>query len=102
MSLQPPERNIDSIEPIDRKQQEMIILKNKLITNMRESETELYKKEEEEEKYWEEQIAEKDKILFKIEQDLRDKRLELHLEKQKSLEKPDFLSLEEEVRAAGY
>ena len=31
----------------------MIILKNKLINNMRENETELYKKEEEEEKYWE-------------------------------------------------
>ena len=102
MTMQPPEKNRDTFEPIDRKQQEMIILKNKLINSMRENETELYKKQEEEEKYWEDQIASKEKILFKLEQDMRDKRLELHMEKQKTLERPDFMSLEEEVRATCY
>ena len=37
MSLQPPEKKSDGYESIDRKQQEMIILKNKLIANMREN-----------------------------------------------------------------
>ena len=59
MGLQPPENNINTFEPIDRKQQEMIIMKNKLISQMREAELELNKKEEEEQKYWEEQIQEK-------------------------------------------
>lgn len=69
---------------------------------MRENETELNAKEEEEEKMWEEQIGEKERILFQLEQNLRDKRLELHAEKQKELEVPDFLSIEEEVRSVHY
>lgn len=80
----------------------MIILKNKLMTSMRESETELHKKQEEEEKYWEAQIAEKEKYLFQIEQGLREKRLQLYIEKQKSQEKPDFLSIEEQIRNDHY
>lgn len=37
MSLNPPNKKVDTFEPIDRKQQEMIILKNKLVTTMREN-----------------------------------------------------------------
>ena len=51
---------------------------------------------------WEEQIGEKERILFQLEQNLRDKRLELHAEKQKELELPDLLSIEEEVRSLHY
>lgn len=102
MSTQPPEAKTNMYEPIDRKQQEIIMIKNKLINEMRERELELTKKEEEEQKYWEEQIAEKEKYLFNLEQGLREKRMELHVEKQKSLEKPDFLTMEEEIRAEQY
>lgn len=65
------------------------------MTSMRETEIQLNKKQEEEDKYWEEQVADKEKILFGLEQKLREKRLQLHVQKQKSLEKPDFLSIEQ-------
>ena len=35
MSMRPPKMENDLYEPLDRKQQEMIILKNKLVTQMR-------------------------------------------------------------------
>lgn len=38
MSLASPATKIDTFEPIDRKQQEIIILKNKLVNTMRENE----------------------------------------------------------------
>lgn len=66
MSLTAPNKAINNFEPIDRKQQEMIIMKNKLVTTMRENETELNKLQEEEEKLWEERIADKEKILFRL------------------------------------
>jgi hypothetical protein len=43
MSLRPPGQKMNNYEPIDRKQQEMIIMKNKLISQMREKEGELHK-----------------------------------------------------------
>jgi hypothetical protein len=59
---------------MDRKQQEMIIMKNKLVLQMREKEADLHKEEDEEEKYWEQEIAQKEKILFKIEAEVNSKR----------------------------
>jgi hypothetical protein len=59
MSLKPPNQKLNTYEPIDRKQQEMIIMKNKLISQMREKEEDLHKEEEEEEKYWEQEIVQK-------------------------------------------
>lgn len=50
MSLQPPDIKINTSEALDRKQQEMIVLKNKLMTTMRENERELIEQEEIEEK----------------------------------------------------
>lgn len=35
MCIEAPEKKGDSFEPIDRKQQEMIILKSKLVSQMR-------------------------------------------------------------------
>lgn len=52
MELRPPSNKINTYEPLDRKQQEMIIMKNKLINQMREKETELHKQEEDEEQFW--------------------------------------------------
>ena len=53
MDLKPPSNKINTFEPMDRKQQEMIIMKNKLVGQMREKESELNNEEEEEEKFWE-------------------------------------------------
>jgi hypothetical protein len=36
MTLRPPTQKLNTYEPLDRKQQEMIIMKNKLISQMRE------------------------------------------------------------------
>ena len=64
-SLAPPKKNVDLYEPLDRKQQEIIITKNKLLTEIREKEDAYLKEQEEEEEYWETQIKEKEKILFR-------------------------------------
>ena len=48
MGMRPPESGKNIYESIDRKQQEIIIKKNKLIGEMREKENELQKEEEEE------------------------------------------------------
>lgn len=81
MSLHPPSQKLNTYEPIDRKQQEMIIMKNKLISQMREKEEELHKEEEEEEKYWEQEILQKERIFLKLETELNAKRVELHMQK---------------------
>lgn len=52
----------------------MIIMKNKLVFQMREKEADLHKEEDEEEKYWEQEIAQKEKILFKLEAEVNSKR----------------------------
>lgn len=43
MDLRPPANKLNIFEPLDRKQQEMIIKKNKLISQMREKEADLNK-----------------------------------------------------------
>ena len=43
MGLRPPSQKLNTFEPLDRKQQEMIIMKNKLISQMREKEEDLHK-----------------------------------------------------------
>jgi hypothetical protein len=48
MELRPPANQLNNFEPIDRKQQEMIIMKNKLISQMRDKEADLHKEQEEE------------------------------------------------------
>ena len=97
MDLRPPENKLNTFEPIDRKQQEMIIMKNKLISQMREKETELHREQEEEEKFWENELSQKEKILLKLEMEANSKRMELNSHKN-SLEMPDFISIEDEVR----
>lgn len=52
----------------------------------------MHKEEEEEEKYWEQEILQKERIFLKLETELNAKRVELHLQKT-SVEKPDFASL---------
>lgn len=94
MELQPPKISVSTYEPLDRKQQEIIIMKSKLVTQMREKEEDLQKEEEEEEKYWEEQIHQKEKILMKLEEQVKNSRLELHSQKV-SMEKPDYSSLDD-------
>jgi hypothetical protein len=101
MDIRPPGNKLNTFEPIDRKQQEMIIMKNKLINQMREKETELNKEQEEEEKFWENELAQKEKILLKLDLDSNTKRIELSSYKN-SLEKPDLISLEDQVREEKY
>lgn len=48
MELRPPSNQLNNFEPIDRKQQEMIIMKNKLISQMRDKEADLHREQEEE------------------------------------------------------
>jgi hypothetical protein len=44
--LAPPKQNVDLYEPLDRKQQDIIITKNKLLTSIREKEEEYLREEE--------------------------------------------------------
>ena len=41
-------------------------MKNKLITQMREKESDLHREQEEEEKFWENELSQKEKILLKL------------------------------------
>lgn len=43
MELRPPSNKLNTFEPLDRKQQEMIIMKNKLVGQMRDKEAELHR-----------------------------------------------------------
>lgn len=59
----------------------MIITKNKLLGQMREKEMELHKEVQEEEKYWVDQLADKERTLLRLETQLNTKRIELHTQK---------------------
>ena len=69
-------------------------MKNKLISQMRDKQADLHKEEEEEEFFWENELAQKQKILLKLDLDGNTKRLELNGQKH-TLEKPDLISLED-------
>ncbi len=86
---------------MDRKQQDIILTKNKLLNDIREKEDAYLKEEEEEEEYWENQIKEKEKILFRAEDNIKAKKMEL-LNTRMTVEKPDFIAIEDEVREQKY
>lgn len=76
-SLAPPKRNVELYEPLDRKQQDIVMTKNRLLNEIRLKEDTCLKEQEGEEEYWENQIKDKERFLFKAQEGLKNRRIEL-------------------------
>lgn len=55
------------------------------------------KQEQEEQEYWENQMREKEKILFRTQEELKNKKMEL-LNIRMIVERPDYVAIEDQIR----